>query len=53
MVKNHESVIRQRLEVYERETRPLIEYYSNKGILLNIDGSGTEKEVTERIFENI
>lgn len=48
-----QAVIRHRLEVYERETRPLIDYYRKKGMLLNIDGSGTEKEVTERIFQSL
>ncbi|MBN2073231.1 MAG: adenylate kinase [Actinobacteria bacterium] len=47
------EIIRRRLEVYEEETSPLIEYYRKKGILLNIDGSGTEEEVTGRIFESL
>ncbi|MFH1825531.1 MAG: adenylate kinase [Candidatus Firestonebacteria bacterium] len=32
-----ESVIRKRLEVYEKDTEPLIKYYLKKGLLKNID----------------
>jgi len=45
------EVIKHRLEVYESETRPLINFYADKGLLVNIDGSGEEKEITERILK--
>lgn len=48
-----DTVIRHRLEVYGKETRPLTEYYRESGLLINIDGSGTEEEVTERILKNL
>ncbi len=35
-----EEVIRQRLAVYNEKTKPLIDYYYNAGLLVNIDGSG-------------
>ncbi|WP_292466217.1 adenylate kinase [Methanolobus sp.] len=35
-----EEVIRQRLAVYNEKTKPLINYYDDTGILVNIDGSG-------------
>ncbi len=44
-----EETIRQRLEVYEAQTAPLIEYYEKKGVLYNIDGTGS----IEEIFQNI
>ncbi len=44
------EVIKHRLEVYESETMPLINFYTDRGLLVNIDGSGEEKEVTERIL---
>jgi adenylate kinase len=50
---DREEVIRERLNVYEEQTRPLIEYYKNRGILVNIQGNGTEEEVTERILNNL
>jgi len=50
---DREDVVRQRLEVYDRQTHPLVEYYRNKGILVNIDGTGTMEEVTERIMDSL
>ncbi|HAJ94788.1 MAG TPA: adenylate kinase [Actinobacteria bacterium] len=50
---DEEEVIRHRLQVYEKETSPLIGYYRGKGILVDIKGTGTEEEVTERIFEKL
>ncbi len=48
---DEEKVIAHRLEVYKKETQPLIEYYSKSGVLVDIDGLGTEEEVTERILK--
>ena len=45
------EVVKHRLEVYESETRPLTNFYADKGLLVNIDGSGEEKEITERILK--
>lgn len=45
------EVIKNRMDVYESETRPLIDFYADKGMLVNIDGSGEEKEITKRILE--
>jgi len=50
---DEEEVIRHRLQVYKKETSPLIEHYREKGILADIKGSGAANEVTERIFEKI
>ena len=44
-----ESVIRNRLDVYSRETAPLIEVYGARGVLVSIDGIGEISEVTDRI----
>jgi len=48
-----EAVIKKRLEVYELETKPLIEYYKNKKLLENVDGLGTEEEIFERILNHL
>lgn len=48
-----DAVIAHRLEVYGKETRPLTEYYRKSGLLINIDGSGKEGEVTERILKDL
>jgi len=47
------EVIKRRLEVYEEETGPLAEFYAEKGLLINVNGSGTKKEITERILESL
>jgi adenylate kinase len=47
------EVITERLNVYEKETKPLIDYYRMHDLLVNIDGTGTENQVTERIFKHL
>ena len=42
------EVIERRLEVYKEQTAPLIDYYSKKGLLVDIDAS---KEVNEVIAQ--
>lgn len=44
------DAIRQRLRIYETETRPLISRYEERGILHRIDGMGTIEEVWSRII---
>lgn len=44
-----ESVVRHRLEVYARQTAPLIDVYEGRGVLVKVDGIGAIDEVTERI----
>lgn len=44
------EVVRHRIEVYETQTLPLLEYYAGRGILIEIDAIGAVDEVTERIF---
>ncbi|MDQ1428671.1 MAG: adenylate kinase [Acidimicrobiaceae bacterium] len=44
-----EVAIRRRLELYERETAPLIAWYSEQGILANVDGMGPPDEVSTRL----
>ena len=44
---DEESTVRQRLAVYERQTRPLLDYYG--GGVTNVDGQGTPQEVSERL----
>lgn len=44
-----EPVIKQRLETYHAQTRPLIDYYRKEGILSEVGGEGTLEEITNRI----
>jgi adenylate kinase len=45
-----EEIIRHRQDVYRAETQPLIEIYSARGLVVEIDGLGQVGEVTERIL---
>jgi adenylate kinase len=45
-----EEAIIHRQDVYRRETEPLIAMYSERGLLIEVDGLGDIDDVTERIF---
>ena len=45
-----EATVDNRLNVYNQQTAPLVEYYQKKGILLNIDGSESVEKVTSQIL---
>lgn len=44
-----EKAIEKRLELYEKRTKPLIEYYEKKGKLKEVNVEGGKEEVSERI----
>jgi len=48
-----EPVIRNRMKTYFDQTYPLIQYYQKKGLLKNINGTGTIEEITSRIMQVI
>lgn len=48
-----ENVVKDRLAVYEKQTRPLIDYYKKTGLFVNIDGLKSESEVFEEIKKHI
>ncbi len=45
------EVVRSRLQVYHRQTQPLVEYYRQRGLLLAVPGEGDIDQVTERIMQ--
>ncbi|MHA1595492.1 MAG: adenylate kinase [Candidatus Baldrarchaeia archaeon] len=45
-----EEVIRNRLEVYRKQTLPLLKYYEEKGLLININGERSIDEVFNDII---
>ncbi|WP_431797849.1 adenylate kinase [Microbacterium kunmingense] len=45
-----EAVIAQRLAIYESETAPIIGVYATRGIVDEIDGTGSVDEITDRIL---
>jgi adenylate kinase len=46
-----EDVIRHRLDVYETETEPMLDFYSSRGLVLDIDGEGPVDSVFEAIVD--
>ncbi len=44
-----EDTVKMRLEVYETQTRPLLNYYQDRGLLRRIDGVGSLDDVRRRI----
>jgi adenylate kinase len=48
-----EATVRKRLEVYNAQTLPLLEFYKAKGIVAEVDGNQPMAEVTKTIMEII
>lgn len=47
---DQEATVRRRLEVYEQETAPLIQYYEKKGLLRRINGSLPPDQVFQSLL---
>ena len=47
------AVIQNRINVYNRETAPVAEYYKAQGKYRGIDGIGTIEEISERLYQAI
>jgi len=47
------EVIANRLQVFHRQTRPLVKYYEDRDLLVTVDGAGSEEEVLDRIVDEI
>jgi adenylate kinase len=48
-----EETVKERLRVYDEQTKPLVAFYKQQGLLHAIDGEGELGEVTERLEEAI
>ena len=48
---DNEATIRNRMEVYRKQTQPLLDYYRQRGKLHGVNGMGSVDEVFERIDE--
>ena len=46
---DQEATVRKRLEVYSTQTKPLIDYYKNRGLYKQIDGN----QNVEKVFQDI
>ena len=47
------KTVKHRLDVYHRETAPLIDFYLREGLLRHIDGDAPEDDVTARILRSL
>jgi adenylate kinase len=50
---DHEDTVRHRLQVYNNETRPLLDYYGKAGLLSQVDGIGRPEEILNRILATL
>ena len=50
---DNEETVSARLDVYQKQTAPLIEYYASKGVLLTVDGDGDIEKVFNSICEKL
>jgi adenylate kinase len=50
---DREEVIRERLATYERQTKPVAEYYEALGRVVTIDGDRPVEEVTASIVREV
>jgi adenylate kinase len=48
---DREAVIAGRLATYERQTRPLVDYYRRCGVLKDVDGMASPAAVTKNVLE--
>lgn len=47
------ETVRNRLDVYEKETKPIINYYENQGLAKRISGVGSVSDIFEKIESKI
>jgi adenylate kinase len=45
--------IKKRLEVFQKETMPVLEYFRQKGVLVEVDGEKTIEEVSQEILKKV
>ena len=50
---DNEAVIRNRLEVYREKTAPLISFYCDKGLLIQVPAQGSVEEISDRIVKSL
>jgi adenylate kinase len=48
-----EETVRHRLEVFASQTRPLVDYYQRRGILVRVNAVGPVDAISEQIFANL
>jgi len=48
-----EEAVRKRLDLYTAETKPLVPFYAERGLLVEVDGLGTADEVYARLLKAV
>jgi adenylate kinase len=48
---DREETVRARLDVYDAQTAPLVDYYRQRGILREIDGVGKVEDIQKRVIK--
>ena len=46
-----EETIKKRLEVYNAQTAPLMDYYGKKGIVKSVQGTGSIDDIFKKVCE--
>ena len=47
------DVIKKRMEIYHKETEPMLRFYRKKGVLVEVNGEGLVEEVYRDIIKNL
>jgi adenylate kinase len=47
------SALERRLDLFDAETRPLLDWFSRRGILTSLDGTGTPDQVAARVSDAV
>jgi len=50
---DREDIIQARLEVYRKETEPLMSFYRERRVLRSVNGTGSSREVFRRVVEEL
>lgn len=48
-----EAAVKQRIDIFKKDTQPIMDYFRQEGELIEIDGVGTFDEVTSRVFKEL
>jgi adenylate kinase len=48
-IDDHHETVRPKLALYREKTKPLVDLYSERGLLISVDGTGRVRQVTDRI----
>jgi adenylate kinase len=47
------EAVKRRLDLYEKDTRPLLDFYDGLGLLVPVDGDGAPDDVFGRILDAV